>query len=124
MEKRKIKRPEGGWGLRGEADRKNRIEAFSKFIQKYPDLNWKAEPPKIAAQEMIDTERRISKRGGAPAINSWDKVNPGQSEAEKKLWSLAYKDWRDNLVKKKNKKAKGGYVKKYANGGSVRKVRV
>ena len=143
--------PAGGWGLSSTAKRKKRIEAFANMVERHPELDWKAESPEVAAHEMADIERDMSKKGS------------GQSAAERKLWNLTYKEWRDDLdkkilkkqakreqegigsapygpkpkgsaipfqkrlksgnVKKKTKKAHGGYIKKYARGGGVRKAR-
>jgi hypothetical protein len=152
--------PAGGWGLSSTAKRKERIKAFAKMVEKYPELDWEAESPEVAAHAMADIERVMSKRSNLTRLG--DKGS-GQSAAERKLWNLTYKEWRDDLdkkrlkkqtkreqegigaapygpkpkdsaipfqkrlasgnVKKKVKKAHGGYVKKYAKGGGVRKVR-
>ena len=84
--------PAGGWGLSSTANRKKRIEAFAKMVEKYPELDWKAESPEVAAHVMADFERDMSKKGS------------GQSAAERELWNLTYKEWRDDLDKKRLKK--------------------
>ena len=86
--------PAGGWGLSSTAKRKKRIEAFANMVERHPELDWKAESPEVAAHAMADLERDMSKKGS------------GQSAAERKLWNLTYKEWRDDLDKKKQAKRK------------------